>query len=116
MGLTYVDAVATGPQGQSRPLRLLVDSGASYTLLPPEDWQALELRPARVATFTLADGSTRERGISECHLRLLDHQGHTPVVLGEPGDEPQLGIVTLEAFGLVLDPFQRTLHAAQLRL
>ena len=102
--------------GEAARLRLLVDSGASYTLLPPDDWQALGLRPARVATFTLADGSTGERGISECHLWLLDHQGQTPVVLGEPGDEPLLGIVTLEAFGLVLDSFQRTLHAAQLRL
>ncbi len=50
MGLSYLDAVATEPQGPSRPLRLRVDSGASYTLLLPDDRQALGQRPARVAT------------------------------------------------------------------
>jgi hypothetical protein len=37
--------------------------------------------------------------------------GHTPVVLGEPGDaEPLLGFVTLEILGLVFDPFRRKLY------
>ena len=30
--------------------------------------------------------------------------------LGEPGDEPLLGVVTLEILGLVLNPFTRTLQ------
>ena len=29
--------------------------------------------------------------------------GHTPVILGEPGDEALLGAVTLEILGLVLN-------------
>ena len=37
-------------------------------------------------------------------------RGHTPVILGEPGDEALLGMVTLEVLGLVLDPFKRTLR------
>jgi hypothetical protein len=31
-------------------------------------------------------------------------------VLGEPGDEALLGVVTLENLGLVLNPFDRTLR------
>jgi hypothetical protein len=38
------------------------------------------------------------------------------VILGIPGDEPLLGVVTLEILGLVLDPFQRTLRPMKLRL
>jgi hypothetical protein len=38
------------------------------------------------------------------------------VILGEPGDEPLLGVITLEVLGLVLDPFKRTLQAMHLRL
>ena len=31
------------------------------------------------------------------------------VIFGEKGDEPLLGMTTLESFGLVLDPFKRKL-------
>jgi hypothetical protein len=60
--------------------------------------------------FTLADGSTVRRDIGECHLTLSQGDGHTPVILGEPGDQALLGVVTLEELGLVFDPFRRTLH------
>ena len=60
--------------------------------------------------FTLADGTAIEREISECHIRLPQGDGHTPVVLGEAGDEPLLGVVTLEILGLVLNPFTRQLQ------
>ena len=36
--------------------------------------------------------------------------------LGEPGDEPLLGVITLENLGLVLDPFKRELRPMKLRL
>jgi hypothetical protein len=65
-------------------------------------------------TFTLVDGTKVKRGISECHIALAHGDGptdgHTPVILGEPGDQPLLGAVTLEVLGLVLDPFKRTLQ------
>jgi hypothetical protein len=61
-------------------------------------------------TFTFADGTQVERSISECHISLLQGYGHTPVILGEPGDEALLGAVTLEILGLVLNPFQRSLE------
>ena len=41
---------------------------------------------------------------------LVEGEGHTPVILGEPGDEGLLGVVTLEILGLVLNPFNRTLQ------
>ena len=42
--------------------------------------------------------------------------GHSPVILGEPGDEALLGVVTLEMIGLVFNPFTRTLHPMRLLL
>lgn len=73
--------------------------------------KALGLAPKRTAAFTLADGTIVERGVSECHLALPQGEGHTPVILGEPGDdEPLLGMVTLEILGLILHPFKRTLE------
>jgi hypothetical protein len=38
------------------------------------------------------------------------------VILGEPGDEPLLGAVTLEILGLVLNPFKRTLQPMRMLL
>jgi clan AA aspartic protease len=116
MGLTYVDATVTGPNGKSRSLDLLVDSGASYSLLPDDVWRELELKPEETLDFILADGTKIERRASECKIRLNGKERHTPVILGEPGDEPLLGVITLENLGLVLDPFKRTLQPMKLRL
>ena len=67
-------------------------------------------------TNMLMRHSKIERGISECHIELLENEGHTPVILGEAGDDPLLGVVTLEEFGLVLNPFNRMLQPMRMLL
>ena len=67
-------------------------------------------------TFTLADGTHVARDISECYFVIPQGEGHTPVILGEPGDEALLGVVTLEEMGLVLNPFRRSLQPARMML
>lgn len=116
MGVMYIEGVVTGPAGKQATVRFLVDSGATYTLLPHEDWQEIELSAKRSLTFTLADGTTIERRVSECHIALPQGEGHTPVILGESGDEPVLGAITLEILGLVLNPFTRTLQPMRMLL
>lgn len=116
MGLTYVKGTVTGPSKKKAVAKFLVDSGAKYTLLPLSAWKAIGLRPKRRLTFTLADGTEIERDISECYIRLPQGEGHTPVILGERGDEALLGVITLEEMGLVLNPFQRSLEPARLML
>jgi len=109
MGVTYIEGIVTGVNDKQATVRFLVDSGATYSLLPYKDWKAIGLSPKRSMTFTLADGTTIERKVSECHINLPEGEGHTPVILGEPGDEALLGVVTLGILGLVLNPFNRTL-------
>jgi len=116
MGIVFVEGTVTGPTGQQSSLRFLVDSGATYTLLPHDVWLSIGLTPKRPARFTLADGTTIERQVSECHIALPEGDGHTPVILGEPGDDALLGIVTLENLGLVLNPFTRTLQPMRMML
>jgi len=116
MGLTYVEGTATGPTEREASVEFLVDSGAKYTLLPETAWRAIELSPRRRITFVLADGTHVERNISECYIRIPQGEGHTPVILGETGDEALLGVITLEELGLVLNPFQRTLQPARMML
>ncbi len=116
MGLTFIEGVVRGPTGKQASVSFLVDSGATHTVLPLDVWQAIELSPKRSMTFTLADGTSIERKVSECHITLPQGEGHTPVILGEAGDEALLGVVTLEILGLVLNPFNRTLQPMRMLL
>jgi clan AA aspartic protease len=116
MGITYIQGEVKGAGTKKVRVRFLVDSGASYTLLPETVWKALKLKPKRKMKFSLADGTEIEREISECHINLPQGDGHTPVILGQSGDEPLLGAVTLENLGLVLNPFNRTLQPMRMML
>lgn len=116
MGLMFIEGIVTGVKRKQATVRFLVDSGATYSLLPKKDWQAIGLRPKRTISFTLADGTVIKRDVSECHISLPQGEGHTPVILGESGDEPLLGAVTLEILGLVLNPFNRTLQPMAMML
>jgi clan AA aspartic protease len=113
MGLNFVEGTVTGKKGKKATVKFLVDSGAIYSLLPEKDWKAIGLKPKRTMTFTLADGTEVKRDVSECHIVLPQGEAHTPVILGEPGDDALLGAVTLENLGLVLNPFNRTLQVMQ---
>lgn len=116
MGIVFVEGTVTGPTGQQATLQFLVDSGATYTLLPHDVWPPLGLAPKRSVRFTLADGSIIERRVSECHISLPQGDGHTPVILGEPGDDALLGAITLEELGLFINPFTRTLEPTRMML
>lgn len=90
---------------------MLIDSGAKYSLLPERVWRKIGLAEEREQQFSLADGSTITRGVSECEILLPQGRCHTPVVLGQPQDpEALLGVVTLEELGLVFDPFSRVIN------
>src|SRR6266550_4411959 len=57
----------------------------------------------------------RERGPS-CNVRFRGIDAPSPVVLGQRRDTALLGTLTLEALGLVLNPFERTLRPMRMML
>ncbi len=88
----------------------LIDSGATYTALSEKVWKKLGLRPKKEIGLILADGRKIKRNISECRIEISPYgEFATPVILGERGDVNLLGIITLEIFGLILDPLKRKL-------
>ena len=115
MGITDIDGKVEGPDG-NETVRFLIDSGITYSLLPQKIWKRIGLKPKRKLNFTLADGTTIKRRVSECYIILQQGEGHTPVILGEKSDEALLGTVTLEILGLVLNPFNRTLQPMKMLL
>ena len=118
MGIMYVAATVSRSDGRGReiPLRLLVDTGALYSVLPEEAWRALKLRAMDRADFTLADGSVISRDVSECRFALHGKTATSPVVLGQRGEGPLLGAVTLETLGLMLNPLTREIRPMRLML
>ena len=116
MGITYVEGLVKGLSGKQENVKFLVDSGATYSLLPKIVWEAIGLKPKRKLSFTLADGTTVERSVSEVLVTFPQGEAHTPVILGEGSDEALLGVVTLEILGLVFNPFDRTLRPMRMLL
>lgn len=116
MGITIISGNVTGPEGKRESVDFLVDSGATYSLLPESIWKTIGLKQKREMSFTLADGTSIQRHVSECFISLPQGEGHTPVILGENDDQALLGVVTLEILGLVFNPFNRTLHPMQMML
>ncbi len=115
MGITYIEGEVKGPKDR-KTVKFLIDSGATYSLLPLNVWKEIGLTPKRMLDFTLADGTSLRRGVDECYIILQEGEGHTPVILGEDQDEALLGVVTLEILGLVFNPFSRTVHPMKMVL
>ncbi len=116
MGITYIAGTVTGPSGKQASVNFLVDSGATYTLLPYKAWRAIGLKTLDSVQCVLADGTQVTRQVSECRISLPQGERHTPVMLGEKGDAALLGVVTLEILGLVLNPYSRKLQPMRMLL
>ena len=56
--ISYIEGMVTGPAGKQATVRFLVDSGATYTLLPHQDWQSIGLLPKRSVSFSLMGQSS----------------------------------------------------------
>ena len=112
MGLTYVQASIANPARPRRSARLkfLVDSGALYSVVPTPVLRRLGIKPGKTKSFILADGTEIKRSLGQALFRMNGDEAASPVIFGEEGDSTLLGSVSLEALGLMLDPFKRELR------
>ena len=90
-------------------LQFLVDSGATYSVVPADVLEGLGLLPLREDEFRLADGTRIRRKTGGALFKYRDRIGVANVIFGEEGDSTLLGILTLEALGYALDPLRREL-------
>ena len=111
MGITNVKAIVGNPSDLARrcEVEFLVDSGATYSLVPAEILQSLRIEPHSVREFILGNGEIVRRRIGTALFEYRGERGDSLVMFGEPGDSPLLGATTLEGFGFILDPFRREL-------
>lgn len=118
MGLTHVAVEVANPARPSRSARLkmLVDSGAAYSIVDGATLRKIGIRPTGSRTFMLADGTEVTRRIGAALFRFRGEEGASTVIFGEPGDAALLGVVTLEELGLILDPMRRELRPMPMSL
>ena len=112
MGLTHIKVRVTNPANprKSADLQFLVDSGAAYSVVPATVLKRLGIKPRTKREFILADGSKVERKMGHALFRLNGNEGASPVIFGEKEDSTLLGVVSLEALGMILDPLKRELR------
>lgn len=118
MGMTEVTLTIVNPENKAKTIteEFFVDSGAFYTVLPKRLVDKLGLKPSYEQEFSLADGTKIKRGIGSAYITFEGRKVASPVILGKADDSALMGVLTLEAFGLILDPFKRKLHPAKLML
>lgn len=61
----------------------------------------------------LADGSLRERREAQAEVELLGRRKMIPLLIGPDGEEPLLGLTTLEIFGLKVNPAAQRLEPSK---
>ena len=118
MGLTDVRVIVSNPADPSRAreLTFLVDSEAIYSVVPREILSAIGILPEGVESFSLADFTQIRREVGHAAFTFKGKRRISPVMFGEEGDATLLGVLTLEALALMLDPVRQELRPMILRL
>lgn len=85
-------------------LTILVDTGATYSLIPPALADSLGVsRLPQKQTVVLADGRRIQAEFGLLMVEIGDRRAATTVVIADC-DEPLLGVEALEVLGLAVDP------------
>ena len=115
MGTFWEDVyVSDGNGGPEIQVNVLVDTGASYTILPGSLVRnQIGVEPKRHAEFTLADGSKNILPVGEARFAAGGEEAFSPVVFGAEG-RYLLGAVTLQSLGLIADTTNHRLIPAPL--
>lgn len=110
MGTFQVEIEIGDPEGRRyETVEALVDSGATYTVMPASLLRRLGVSPHSQRAFLLADGTRIERDFGRTWVKLDGEPDISAVVFGDEGTMPLLGALTLEIFSLGIDPVNRRL-------
>jgi len=113
MAFMYVTVgISAQRDGETREVRLLVETGAFYSMVPHAILEELGIAPAYREKLRIADGRTVERDAGYAFLHYSDRRpGPTIVVFAEPEDTLVIGVHTLEGLGLQVDVQSGTITA-----
>jgi clan AA aspartic protease len=104
VGHVFVDAEISNPKKPLRAsVRALVDTGATYTVLPEELFKKLELEGLGFVKVKTAVG-VEDLLETEIRVKVFDRERTSPALVSGKVDIPLLGVITLEILRLKIDP------------
>jgi clan AA aspartic protease len=114
MGFTFIKIrVYSFDLSKHEDVELMVDSGALFTSIPRSVLEKLGLRPVARHRLRVFSGEVVERDVGGAVVEYEGRRAVVPVVFGEPGDAPVLGVTALEALGYQLDPVTKRLKPVE---
>lgn len=117
MGHATVDATIINPLNKTkyRTVLALVDTGATRTVVPASLAQDLELPEWGRTRVRMASG---EEELPLCWgvVEIAGKSDATSILVSETVDRVLIGVVTLEAMGLMVDPTTGQLKEAEILL
>lgn len=118
MGFVRVKTKVCSIESRDRctELELLADTGAMFSVVPADRLRELGIEPEARRSFALANGARIEREVGNAVFEWDGYSGASPVIFGDSDDHPILGVVSLEAMGLEVDPLRGTLKPMELLL
>jgi predicted aspartyl protease len=84
--------------------------GAALSVVPTTVLRKLGVKPHSERSLILVDGTEIKRRVGDVMFHYDGQRGASPVIFGEEGDSVLLGVVSLEALGLIFDPLRRELR------
>jgi clan AA aspartic protease len=111
MGTFTVKVTLSHPERRATriTLELLVDTGATWSLISADAARSLGVEPSETRPVKTADGRLLNLPLGEVRFTIDGRSLTTPCLIGAPDAPALLGTVTLEAFGLAADPVQKAL-------
>ena len=101
---------------RARALSGVVDTGASYTVIPAPILDELGIEREETLLFSFADGSRRELPIALAEMELQGQRRTVYVVFGPDSRKILLGAMALETFALAADAKNHRLIPAELTI
>ncbi len=111
---TVVIAFGNIDGGDLREVEVLVDTGATHTVLPDEMLRQMSIDPKDTRTINFANGESETWPIGEARIAYAGREWPCPVLFS-PHDQRLLGATTLETFSLRVDPANQELITSPLR-
>jgi clan AA aspartic protease len=106
--VTEVKNILGGEEKYTMPF--LVDTGATDTVIPPNELERLNIKRESKRNYELANGTVVSYDVGYALLCVNGEKVVANVVFGDDESEPLLGVTVLESAGLIVDPIRQVLR------
>ena len=114
LGETYVSVKVHAVAGVSYDkIKLLVDTGATYTWISRKILDRLGVKPVRKMRLKTIKGDILEREVGHILVNYDNEEAPTVVVFAEEGEGNVFGLHGLESLGLEVDPNTRQVKKSE---